>query len=117
VLSKAIKIALEIKPVSANEIGDIAAHLEMALQEQSESVDERLFEHLRESAAHAQPPPAPDQIAELARFCHIEHTSTALNSRGDAENAESNLPVFTPRSPRLRGRNPNYLRAISNVAE
>ncbi len=62
------------------------------------------------------PAPGPDQVDALAQFCHIDQISSALISRGDAENEESN-PSSTPRSPRLRVSNQPYVRAISNVAE
>ncbi len=54
VLLKAIETALEINPIPANEIGEISAYLGGALGEQSQFIDERLFERLRESAAHAE---------------------------------------------------------------
>ncbi len=42
------------------------------------------------------PPPKPEQIRELAEFCHIEHVSSALLSPANPESGPTHLSTVVP---------------------
>ena len=52
VFSNAVKMALKIKPLPADEIIDISSHLRKDAWDQSEASTKALFKHVRKTAAH-----------------------------------------------------------------